>query len=153
MRLADLTARAGEWLAVGGPMHDVVISSRIRLARNLAGLAFKLWNDLRDRIVKQYDLAVVAWSYGGKKYGWSLKLANKRRAVLYMMPDEGHFRAAMAFSEQAVEAVRQSDLPNEIIDMIDNAPKYPEGRAVRLVVNTVAAARLVEKLAAIKMAN
>ena len=40
MRLADLVHGAGEWLREGGPMHDVVISSRIRLARNLAGVAF-----------------------------------------------------------------------------------------------------------------
>lgn len=40
MRLADLTAQAGEWLRGGGPMDDVVISSRIRLARNLAGMPF-----------------------------------------------------------------------------------------------------------------
>ena len=40
MRLADLTQRAGEWLRGAGPMHDVVISSRVRLARNLAGMPF-----------------------------------------------------------------------------------------------------------------
>lgn len=40
MKLADLTQRAGEWLRGEGPMHDVVISSRIRLARNLAGMPF-----------------------------------------------------------------------------------------------------------------
>jgi len=40
MRLADLTARAGEWLRGKGPMHDVVISSRIRLARNIASMPF-----------------------------------------------------------------------------------------------------------------
>ena len=40
MRLADLTRQAGEWLRGAGPMHDVVISSRIRLARNLAGMPF-----------------------------------------------------------------------------------------------------------------
>ena len=40
MRLADLTQRAGEWLRGEGPMHDVVISSRVRLARNLAGMPF-----------------------------------------------------------------------------------------------------------------
>jgi protein arginine kinase len=40
MRLADLTHSAGEWLRGGGPMHDVVISSRVRLARNLAGVPF-----------------------------------------------------------------------------------------------------------------
>ncbi|MFB3892712.1 MAG: protein arginine kinase [Phycisphaerae bacterium] len=40
MKLTDLTHRAGEWLRGEGPMHDVVISSRIRLARNLAGMPF-----------------------------------------------------------------------------------------------------------------
>ena len=40
MKLADLTKGAGEWLRGAGPMHDVVISSRIRLARNLAGVPF-----------------------------------------------------------------------------------------------------------------
>jgi len=40
MRLADLTEHAGEWLRGAGPMHDVVISSRVRLARNLAGMPF-----------------------------------------------------------------------------------------------------------------
>ena len=40
MKLADLTQHAGEWLRSGGPMHDVVISSRVRLARNLAGMPF-----------------------------------------------------------------------------------------------------------------
>jgi protein arginine kinase len=40
MKLTDLTQRAGEWLRGAGPMHDVVISSRVRLARNLAGMPF-----------------------------------------------------------------------------------------------------------------
>ncbi len=40
MTLADITQRAGEWLRGSGPMHDVVISSRARLARNLAGVPF-----------------------------------------------------------------------------------------------------------------
>jgi len=40
MKLADLTRRAGEWLRGCGPMEDVVISCRARLARNLAGEPF-----------------------------------------------------------------------------------------------------------------
>src|SRR3954452_24905931 len=37
MKLSDLTSRAGEWLRGSGPMSEVVISSRIRLARHVAG--------------------------------------------------------------------------------------------------------------------
>jgi protein arginine kinase len=40
MKLAELTNRAGEWLRGSGPLSEVVISSRIRLARNVAGELF-----------------------------------------------------------------------------------------------------------------
>ncbi len=59
MRLADLTNRAGEWLRGTGPMHDVVISSRVRLARNLASMPFlsccnkTQQQELADRLQKE----------------------------------------------------------------------------------------------------
>jgi protein arginine kinase len=40
MKLSDLTSRAGEWLRGSGPRSEIVISSRIRLARNIAGMTF-----------------------------------------------------------------------------------------------------------------
>ncbi len=40
MNLNDLVARSGEWLRGEGPQSDIVISSRIRLARNLADFPF-----------------------------------------------------------------------------------------------------------------
>lgn len=40
MKLSDLTNHAGEWLRGSGPMSEVVISSRIRLARNMSGMPF-----------------------------------------------------------------------------------------------------------------
>ena len=40
MQISDLSSQAGEWLSGAGPETDVVISSRIRLARNLAGFPF-----------------------------------------------------------------------------------------------------------------
>src|SRR5947208_16067286 len=40
MKLSDLPQHAGEWLRGSGPMSEIVISSRIRLARNIAGFNF-----------------------------------------------------------------------------------------------------------------
>jgi protein arginine kinase len=40
MKLSDLTTHAGEWLRGSGPMSEIVISSRIRLARNVVGFPF-----------------------------------------------------------------------------------------------------------------
>ena len=66
MKLTDLTQRAGEWLRGSGPMHDVVISSRIRLARNLAGMPFlsqcspEQQRDLEARLRNEILAAKVA---------------------------------------------------------------------------------------------
>ena len=40
MNLADLIRRPAEWRRGNGPMNDVVFSSRVRLARNVAGMPF-----------------------------------------------------------------------------------------------------------------
>lgn len=40
MTLRDISRGAGEWLRGSGPHSDVVISSRVRFARNLAGFPF-----------------------------------------------------------------------------------------------------------------
>jgi len=66
MKLADLPHSAGEWLRGSGPMHDVVISSRIRLARNLAGMPFlsqcsaEQQNELEGRLRREILAAKVA---------------------------------------------------------------------------------------------
>lgn len=62
MNLASLTHSSGEWLRGTGPEVDVVISSRIRLARNLSSFPFtnrasphqkaEIEHSLRERIAK-----------------------------------------------------------------------------------------------------
>lgn len=49
MDLTDFTTKAGEWLSGEGPHSDVVISSRIRLARNLADHLFLSRADDRQK--------------------------------------------------------------------------------------------------------
>lgn len=49
MSLRDITQRAGEWLRGAGPHSDIVISSRIRYARNLAGFPFVAKANRRQR--------------------------------------------------------------------------------------------------------
>src|SRR6202453_3591834 len=50
MKLSDLTNQAGEWLRGSGPMSEIVISSRIRLARNVSGFPFLSKSSRHQRI-------------------------------------------------------------------------------------------------------
>ena len=65
MQLDDLTTNSGEWLRGSGPEADIVISSRIRLARNLADFPFISRATPQDRgriesILHERVLAIAA---------------------------------------------------------------------------------------------
>ena len=49
MNLDDLFNNQGEWLRCTGPNSDIVISSRIRLARNLAKYPFSHWASKKEQ--------------------------------------------------------------------------------------------------------
>src|ERR1041384_4866404 len=49
MKFSSMLSTAGEWLRGEGPHHQVVISSRVRLARNLRNRAFPGWAKKAER--------------------------------------------------------------------------------------------------------
>src|SRR5438132_5984123 len=51
MKFQNLMASTGEWLRGEGPHHQVVVSSRVRLARNLRNRAFPGWAKKAERTV------------------------------------------------------------------------------------------------------
>lgn len=54
LRLEELARTSGEWLRGDGPESDIVISSRVRLARNVAGFPFisRMSADARHQVVQ-----------------------------------------------------------------------------------------------------
>lgn len=49
MKIDDLVKRTGEWLKGKGPDSDIVISSRVRFARNVEGYPFCHWGSRKER--------------------------------------------------------------------------------------------------------
>lgn len=122
------------------------------VAEVLLGAA-DLWNAIKDQLASVYDPLAFDWGFAGKKWGWSLRLKHKKRAVLYMTPSTGFFYVGFALGEKAVSAAHQSDLPQSLLDVLEGSQKYAEGRDVRIEVRTSRDLGLVVRLATIKMAN
>ena len=62
MELDDLTRNRGEWLRGAGPESDIVISSRVRLARNLA--AYPVINRASDQDLAQIEASLKECVFG-----------------------------------------------------------------------------------------
>lgn len=109
------------------------------------------WDALATHIATAAPEARPEWKHYGRKSGWVFVARGKRNNLLYLIPHEKHFIASFAFGEKAVSDALQSDLPAKVIEMIRQAPKYPEGRAVRVAVNSAADVKIVKRLLAIKL--
>jgi len=117
------------------------------------GRAGTHWDDLVSHIAAEFAPLDETWNFAGANWGWSLRLKQKKRTVLYMTPCKSLFLVGFALGEKAVQAAHDSHLPGSILTVIDEAKKYAEGRAVRIEVKTKKDVDVVKKLAAIKMAN
>jgi len=112
-----------------------------------------LWHELRKSIAQEFPPLAEEWVFGGQKYGWSLRLKQKKRAIFYMKPLGSHFLVSFALGEKAVQAAQRSDLAASVLKLIDEAPKYAEGRGMRMEVRAAKDVRAALNLARVKMAN
>ena len=111
------------------------------------------WDSLIAHIGTEYAPLDKAWIFAGAKWGWSYRLRQKKRTVLYMTPCRRHFLIGFVLGEKAVKAAHACTLPDSILAIIDEAEKYAEGRGVRVEVRNKKDLAVAQKLAAVKMAN
>lgn len=111
-----------------------------------------LWKQLVSEVFRLYAPVEQLWNYGGTKYGWSMRLKRKDRTVLYLIPQVGYFLVGIVLGERAVKAAHQCGVPQAVLDMIDAARPYAEGRGIRLPINDNEDVEVILKLTAVKMA-
>jgi hypothetical protein len=117
------------------------------------GAAARPWEELLLAVSTRFAPVTANWGCSSGRTGWGLRLAGAKRTILYMTPQEGCFLASFALGERAVSAARESGLSAALLDAIDAAPRYAEGRGVRLTIRSADDVREVVRLAEIKMAN
>lgn len=117
------------------------------------GRSSSLWNQLREYLAAEYQPLAEEWIFSGEKWGWSVRLKRKKRTILYMTPRKKHFLVGFVLGEKAVKVAHDGDLPKSVLELIDGATRYAEGRGVRIEIRFKKDLEITKKLAAIKMAN
>jgi len=117
------------------------------------GASADAWKQLAEDMAKEHGVDLQEWkSYSGK-YGWSLKLKQKKRTIVHLSPGAGCFLAGVILGDRAVKAARRWKLPKSVVKMIDEAPRYPEGTGVRVLVKGLRDLGAIHKLVEVKLAN
>lgn len=114
---------------------------------------FEIWNSLKEFTLQNQPKAICTWNYPGAKYGWSFKISDKKRAIIYLLPRDSYFKAAFVFGKKAVDQIMNSSLQEEIKTELINAKEYAEGRGIRIDVKDLSIADSIKELIKIKINN
>lgn len=117
------------------------------------GRARAHWADLKTHVLSEYPPLAEEWNHSGKAYGWSLRIKQKKRVLVYMTPCRGHFLVGLVLGEKAYQAALEARLPGPVFQVLEHAPKYAEGRGFRLEVRTARDLDAIKKLIALKTAS
>lgn len=115
------------------------------------GSTYPLWKRLHAFVIERYPGGTEEWNYPGPKYGWSFRIKDKKRVLIYFLPREKYFKVALVFGDKATEAVLHGNVSAAIKDELKQAKKYAEGRGIRIDVKKASVLPDIEQLIEIKL--
>lgn len=102
-------------------------------------------------VFEKYPKGLAEWNYPGKKYGWSYRIKDRKRAIIYFLPRQDFFKVAFVFGQRAYDAIMQSDIDPKIKTTLQQAVKFAEGRGIQLEVSSSTQFKDIEKLIDLKL--
>ncbi len=115
------------------------------------GDTYHLWQLIKDYIISKYPKGLEEWNYSN--YGWSFKIKDKKRAIVYLLPRDKFFKVAFVFGQRATDIIMQSQISQTIKTELSAARVYAEGRGIRIDVKSDNIISDIKSLIDIKMAN
>src|SRR5687767_1491308 len=115
------------------------------------GSNFDHWQTLADFTKKSYPAATEEWNFGGEKYGWNFRIKDKKRVILYLLPRDQFFKAALVFGQKATDKIMAANISEQIKTELAAAKVYAEGRGIRIEVKDKSVIPDIKKLITIKI--
>ena len=115
------------------------------------GEAYTFWKEIMDFVIMKYPKAAMEWSYSGSKYGWSFRLKDKKRVIIYLLPREKYFKVALVFGQKVYDLILDSPISESIKTELAVARVYAEGRGIRIDVKDRVVLTDIKKLVEIKL--
>lgn len=117
------------------------------------GNSYDLWHAIVNLAYEKYPKAVSEWNYPGQKFGWSFRVKDKKRAIIYLLPRDQKFMVAFNFGQKAYEKIMESNISEEIKQSLESAKVYAEGRGIRMEVKNLKVLEDISQLIEFKLAH
>lgn len=120
---------------------------------NGLGNTYHIWKDIQNFTKSKYENAISEWNFSSEKFGWSYRIKDNKRVLVYLLPRDKFFITAFVFGEKALDQIFKSDISEPIKLELRNAKKYAEGNGIRIEVKNLSDIKDIQKLVIIKIEN
>ncbi len=95
----------------------------------------------------------MEWKFSGEKFGWSYRINDAKRVIVYLLPRQHFFKIAFVFGNKATEKILESDVSEVIKNELRLAKVHAEGRGIRIDIRDDSDIDDIKKLILIKIGN
>lgn len=125
----------------------------MRKLKEALGETFDIWMAFVDFTYENDTNSKEEWNFSSEKFGWSFRIKDKKRVILYLLPREKFFKVAFVFGQKATEQILASDVSEDIKAELNAAKVYAEGRGIRIEIKDRSMIEDIRKLIRFKIAN
>ena len=124
--------------------------SRVELEQAL-GASYPVWQQLLAELALELGLKTVEWNTSAPKRGWTLRVKQDDRIIIYLAPLTGSFHACFVLGDRALRAALAGNLPSPVLRQIRGASKCAVGTGIRIDVREAQDIAAIKKLAEAKL--
>lgn len=117
------------------------------------GETCSIWQQLVDFTKNNYPDATEEWRFSGEKFGWSYRIKDAKRVIIYLLPRDLFFKVAFVFGQKAVDQILESSVSEVIKEELLGTKAYAEGRGIRIEIKDTSNLEDIKKLIQFKIRN
>ena len=132
---------------------DKEVAPTSKSLKKVLSNTFEAWQTIADFTKSAYPAATEEWNFSSVKYGWSFRIKDKKRVIVYLLPRDKFFKVSLVFGQKATDEILKSKVSETLKTELKNAKVYAEGRGIRIEVKDNTVIDDLKKLIEIKIAN
>lgn len=114
-------------------------------------VTFPIWKEIETYLNEVYPKVESKWHFTSAKMGWSFRMSDSKRVLVYLLPRDKYFKVAMVFGQKATDLVLESEVSQSIKTELKAAKVFAEGRGIRIDIQNETLLEDIKKLIQIKL--
>jgi len=101
---------------------------------NILKSSLDAYSKLMSYLENEYGSLTNEWKFYSKNAGWTLRISNKKRNLVFLSPNEDYFLVTVNMGLKVSEIALDSDISDNTKDIIKQAKVYTEGISILIEV-------------------